>query len=99
MSLNLATAAALGLPPRFKYDLLVDRIVGGHGGWVKVGLEELQGSSVPAKHSALLQAGHKRGLRFSCTFRAIGLCYARLVVPEKLDATGNPEAASTAVSQ
>jgi hypothetical protein len=82
--LSPEVAAELGIPPQYRYEALIARVVAGKGTWVRVELDELQGSSIPAKHTAILQAARKRDLHFSCTFRCVGVCYARLILADEL---------------
>jgi hypothetical protein len=77
--LSAEDAAVLGIPPQHRYESVINRIVAGGGAWIRVELGELQGSSIPAKHSAILQAARSRGVPISCTFRCLGVCYARLL--------------------
>jgi hypothetical protein len=77
--LSAEDAAVLGIPPQHRYESVINRIVAGDGAWIQVELGELQGSNIPAKHSAILQAARSRSVRISCTFRCAGVCYARLL--------------------
>jgi hypothetical protein len=82
--LSPEAAAELGIPPQYRYESLIARVVAGNGTWVRVELDELQGASIPAKHSCLLQAARRRGLQFSCTFRCVGVCFARQLLQDEL---------------